>query len=155
MAVAGALALRTVRMPDGHLVLDKAFELYSVFHDWIELEEILKTFFFTPSILRHWHKVWKEGKQRQEHLQRIEQSRPSCLFVHDLPAEEQPLAKEPTPEQIRTHVRAIPGEMMKMMNAAQCPFAARMAQKAQKQQAVQLPTMQGTNDFLMAGTSPI
>ena len=70
MAVAATLALRAVPMPDSHLVMDHALELYPQMQSWPRLEKILRMYFWTNDIGAHWQRVWQSAINRRELLLR-------------------------------------------------------------------------------------
>ena len=70
MAVAGTLALRAVPMPESHLVMDHALDLYPQARSWPRLEKILRTYFYTDAIGAHWQKIWQSAMNRREFLLR-------------------------------------------------------------------------------------
>jgi hypothetical protein len=70
MAVAGTLALRVVPMPDSHLVMDHALDLYREMRSWPSLEKILRSCLVTEEILAHWRRVWQTAMNRREFLLR-------------------------------------------------------------------------------------
>jgi hypothetical protein len=138
MSVAGALALRTIRMPGTHLILDRLFRLYPATTDWDYLEPILTTFFTTPNIIEHWKKCHATGLARWKHVTRVSSQSPPSLIDLEKVSEKisEPSAieggdvedaiKELSKEQLRVHLRESPKDMMDMMRAARCPFQARM-----------------------------
>ena len=124
IAIAGALNLRSIKMPDTHLVLDRLFTLYPVARDWRSLVPILRSFFWTEKIGAHWKKCWDEGMKRWQIVQSRESSQ--ILFQHELAEiEEGETIEEPdeaTIADIAAHMRAAPVSMMEAFDAAQCPF---------------------------------
>ena len=70
LVVAGALNLRPVRLPGSHLVLDRVFQLYPHTLVWETAEEILRSFFWTTSLLAHWQKAHEAGKARWKQVLR-------------------------------------------------------------------------------------
>ena len=127
MAVSGSLSLRTIRMPGTHLVLDKTFELYPAMCNWITMEATVKSFFWTPSILKHWRKCHDVATVRWKQVTRVLQDRP---LIDLTPASENSSdhdeIEEVDFEQLKAHTRGFPGDMMHMMGAAKCPFQSRI-----------------------------
>jgi Fungal specific transcription factor domain len=127
VAVAGALNLRTIRMPGTHLILDKVFELYPAMSDWSTMETTLKSFFWTPSILNHWKKCHEAGVFRWKQLANAAQSKP---LIDLLGTTEDVVDDEKTEqidfEQLKLHAQGAPGAMINLMQAARCPFRSRM-----------------------------
>ncbi|OAP64603.1 hypothetical protein AYL99_00575 [Fonsecaea erecta] len=66
IAVAGALALRVVPMPNSHLVMEHVLDLYPQARQWPRLERLLRTFFYTKEIGAHWKRVWQSAMKRWE-----------------------------------------------------------------------------------------
>ena len=81
MSVAGTLALRVVAMPDSHLVMDHALELYPQMHSWPRLEKILRTYFFTEAIGAHWKRVWQSAMSRRGFI--LRQRRQQVSYTRD------------------------------------------------------------------------
>lgn len=150
ISVAGALSLRTIRMPGTHLVLDRLFHLYPSILSWLNLEPILKMFFHTPMILTHWRKVHESGVARYNQVKRIaaRQQFNTVVPLIDLDklsdkslekkAREQEEEEEDeegqreggvqkiTFEQMTEHTRGAPGALIDLMQATKCPFQARL-----------------------------
>ena len=127
MAVAGALSLRTMRMPGTHLVLDRAFELYPTICEWSVMEVTLKSFFWTPSILKHWHKCHNAATVRWKQVTRVSPGHPLINLCPALEASSDHYEIEEVDfEQLKAHTRGFPDDMMHMMGAGKCPFRSRM-----------------------------
>jgi hypothetical protein len=125
MAVAGALHLRTVRMPGTHLVLDRIFQLYPSTRNWESMQEVLKSFFWTTSIMDHWRKCHEGDMHRFKQISRLTQAMP----LVDLEGASETVDREDEIEQVdfeqlRLHTRGSPGAIMDTMQASQCPFQA-------------------------------
>lgn len=130
MSVAGALNLRTIRMPGTHLVLDRMLTLYPISRKWDTFQPILKSFFWTEQIDAHWKKAWDEGIKRWNFVQTRDNSTrsssieaPSPLTVDDYTTD------EVTAAAIHEHCRAAPGTMRATFEAARCPFLSKMRQR--------------------------
>jgi hypothetical protein len=120
VAVAGALALRPIPIPNAHLVFDHILELYPDARKWSWLERVLRNFFWTDSIGLHWKTVWQAGMKRRALLLRQQGG-----FDEE---EGLPVLKpaSPLPEVIAQHIRGAPkamGEMSWAMGV--CPFRPR------------------------------
>lgn len=127
MAVAGALGLRTVRMPGSHLVLDRAFELYPAYQSWASLEPILRTFFWTKTIGAHWHTCWQRGKLRWDHVIRARQSKPVVVPILSHESSPQTEAdtepdESPSLQQLSLHSKAGVATTVGLVKASRCPF---------------------------------
>ena len=88
VAVAGALYLRTIRMPNTHLVLDRVFTLYPTMTDWTAMSTTLKSFFWTPSILEHWQKCHATAIIRWKQISRSALEQPLVVSLMDTAEEE-------------------------------------------------------------------
>ncbi|KIX99463.1 uncharacterized protein Z520_05039 [Fonsecaea multimorphosa CBS 102226] len=66
MAVAGALALRVVPMPNSNLVMEHVLDLYPQARQWARLEKILRTFYYTKELGTHWKSIWQPAMKRWE-----------------------------------------------------------------------------------------
>jgi hypothetical protein len=127
VAVAGALELRTIRIPGTHLVFDRIFKLYPFTLYWKVTEMVLKTFFWTPDILKHWRKSHNRAVSRWNQLTRIQNEKP--LVVLSGNDEPEPPQEDIDPldfEKMMKHVRDTPAAMMHLTGASKCPFQNRM-----------------------------
>jgi hypothetical protein len=125
MAVAGALHLRTIRMPGTHLVLDRVFQLYPATRSWESMQEIVKSFFWTTPIIEHWRKCHEGGMHRFKQISRATQEMP----LVDLEGASETVDRRDEIQQIdfellRLHTRGAPEAIMDMQQASQCPFRA-------------------------------
>ena len=129
MSIAGALSLRTIRMPGSHLVLDRAFELYPAFNAWHTLEPILRCFFWTEALGRHWRSAWDIGRRRWDHVLRARKSSPVVLPLLMYEAESRNEIEEiegvPTMAEVYAHSRSGIGDTVNLVKASQCPFTKR------------------------------
>lgn len=88
MSVAGTLALRVVSMPESHLVMDHALELYpQLRQDWPSVEALLRTYFWTEKIGSLWRRVWEKAMGRRQFLSR-HQMRPDLYREIDVDFED-------------------------------------------------------------------
>jgi hypothetical protein len=117
LAVGGSLGLRVVPMPEAHTVLDHMLELYPESRKWSRLEKIIRKFFWTEDILKHWKGVWETAMKRRELL--LKRKDPSSGVVRLEPP-------RPSPEWIKNHIMGAPREMREMGEALGiCPFRPR------------------------------
>ncbi|KIW92687.1 uncharacterized protein Z519_06534 [Cladophialophora bantiana CBS 173.52] len=143
MAVAGSLALRVVPMPDSHLVMEHALDLYPQARQWARLEKVLRTFFYTKEIGAHWKRVWQSAMKRREFvLVQRQQVRYSDAKIDNgmnedgEPQEQSHLSKQNPPDSpdfdmnseairahIRQHIAGAPKTIAEMTQAmGLCPF---------------------------------
>lgn len=117
LSVAGSLGLRLVPMPEAHTVLDHMLELYPESRKWSRLEKILRNFFWTGDILKHWKGVWETAMKRRELLLRRKGPSPDVVRLEP---------PRPSPEWIKNHIMGAPREMREMGEALGiCPFRPR------------------------------
>ena len=130
MSIAGALSLRTLRMPGSHLVLDRAFELYPAFNAWDTLEPILRCFFWTEAVGCHWKSAWEIGRRRWDHVLRARKSSPVVLplLMYEEESQDEPeeVERVPTMAELHAHSRSGIGDTVNLVKASQCPFVKRM-----------------------------
>ena len=182
IAVAGTLALRVVPMPDSHLVMDHALDLYPQARHWPRLEKILRTYFYTEEIGAHWKRVWQSAMNRRQFLLRqrnqqvsyneaefdysdmdigeekpaIEQSADSRQMLGHL-SKESPafdMDSDAIKAHIRQHIAGAPRSMFEMSQAmGLCPFRPQMAKSAPSTVASSTaPTAHGTPSLANVST---
>ncbi|RMZ80309.1 hypothetical protein DV738_g2808, partial [Chaetothyriales sp. CBS 135597] len=129
MAVAGALNLRSVRMPGTYLVLERLFAMYPLSRRWETLEPVLKRFFWNPTIGTHWKKCWLDGMDRRAIIEarKLEPEisrRPWLDMERDKEADVVAVdaIDEMTLAHIVAHTRATPRSGFLHAGASLCPF---------------------------------
>lgn len=159
IAAAGALKLRSIKMPGSLAVLERMFHLYPATVRWNYVESILKAHFWTSTIGEHWRKTWEEGlehwrvveKRKREDGGSVQLSFPGVDslglsmgaadgVVDDVGVQDGAISME----EMTAYARGAAHDMAQMMEASvRCPFRSRMG-----------PTMEGT-EGMMQPTCPI
>lgn len=63
MTVEGVMAVRSSRLPGSRGIFNKALDMHADMLKWETLESIIKRFFWSVDVMRHWKLCWEAGQQ--------------------------------------------------------------------------------------------
>lgn len=133
VAVAGALSLRSIKMPGSECVMDRMFKLYPSSLKWSYVQNVLRSHFCTTKLMQQWEKCYTSALERWEVVsKRIDKTDTNLLYPTScedftLPDDLELARTSVSFEDITAHTRGAPYSIARMMEATRrCPFQNRL-----------------------------